>query len=394
MAGNDTYEHALDRAWADEMMRAPPVPWRRREVRIGPARATVTARTDQPSELLDRELRLLFRAVARPPEGTWLEVPSWDASLAAAATAAGWEADGALTPVNLGAAMSCEAGLSSSPGWRIVLPSVAAETRAACAVLRAPYWLGRAGVEWCLRVAAGGLAHGGTLYLLGPRDRGIEAVRPIAERVVGPLTWRSVGEHRRLYTYERAATDTPPQEFGWTSSENLAGHSLTIHHHPLVYSPGRADPATRLLAANLPVRGGRWLDLGCGSGILAAVAAQAPDRAVTAIDWSYAAVETTAATLAANDLPGDVVLADGIPPDLEPFDVIVCYPPFHVGLRVSHLPGERLLDSARAALAPDGELVVVLTAAQSPARLLRPRFTSFEPLAESGGARVFRCRPG
>ena len=155
--------------------------------------------------------------------------------------------------------------------------------------------------------------------------------------VVGPIVERAAGEHRRLYLFERQVDEPPPQRFAWTTEARVAGREFTLCQHPTLFSPARVDPATALLADNLPDRDGRWLDLGCGSGVLT-VAAARPDRTLTAVDWSYAAVETTRRALAANDLTADVRLADAAPPADPPFDVVLCYPPFHVGPRVDHDP--------------------------------------------------------
>ena len=363
-----------------------------RAIRIGPLRISVAARTDTPGRELDRELRLLFRALEPPGPGRWLEAPSWDAALPMAIEAAGWEGEGTLTPLDLGAASSCAVGLRGLGGWRLASWGEPPAALADFGVVRIPYWFGRAGVEWCLAHVARSLAPGGLLFVLGDRARGAASVHRAALRIVGPAVRQAVGEHRRLYVHERS--DRPPSEAWsvWRSEAVVAGRALTVHHHPLVFSPGKVDAATARLAENLPARGGRWLDLGSGSGLIAAAAAQGGDRDVTAIDWSYAAVEATARTLAANGLSANVIVADGVPAEAGRFDVIACYPPFHVGPRVSHDGAAALLAGARRALAPGGEARVVLTSAQSPARLLTPVFERVE-LVEAGGAtRVYACR--
>ncbi|MDE2897055.1 MAG: methyltransferase, partial [Chloroflexota bacterium] len=291
-------------------------------------------------------------------------------------------------PLNLGASESCEAGAGA---WTVVPPDELLPAEARFAVVRAPHWLGRAGVEWAVRAAARALPPGGLLALLGDRARGIESLRRRLPPVVGPIVDRAAGEHRRLYVLERQVDVPPPQRFAWTIPMRIAGREFTVCQHPTLFSPTRVDPATALLAEKLPDRDGRWLDLGCGSGVLT-VAAGRSDRRLTAVDWSYAAVETTRRTLAANGIEADVRLADGAPPGEQPFDVVLCYPPFHVGPRVDHGPAARLIQAARECLAPEGELRAVLTSAQSPRDLLRPHFREISPVASAHGARVFSCR--
>lgn len=360
--------------------------WRR--LRLPGGSVAIPARADQPGGELDQELRLLIRALDRQPEAPLLEVAAWDAGLAIAAADAGWPDDGMLVPLNLGAAESCQAGAGAWP----VLPAdelLPAEAR--FAVVRAPHWLGRAGAEWVVRAAARALPPGGLLALLGDRARGVESLRRRLAPVVGPIVERAAGEHRRLYLFERQVDDPPPQQFEWTSTRWIAGREITLCQHPTLFSPARIDPATSLLAENLPNRDGRWLDLGCGSGVLTVAAARS-HRTLTALDWSYAAVETTRRTLAANGLEADVRPADGAPPGEQPFDVVLCYPPFHVGPRVDHGPAARLIRAARNCLQPDGELRVVLTTAQSPRDLLQPHFRELSPVASARGAQVFSCR--
>lgn len=363
-----------------------------RAIRIGPSEISVAARTDTPGRELDRELRLLFRALDPPGPGRWIEAPAWDAALAAATKVAGWEGEGTLAPLDLGAASSCAAGLEALTGWRLAAWGEPPAASADFGVVRIPHWLGRAGVEWCLAYVARGLAPGGRLFVLGERARGAASVHRAALRIVGPAVRQAVGEHRRLYVHERSERAPPEPPFGWTSEALVAGRALTAHHHPLVFSPGKVDAATVRLAENLPARGGRWLDLGSGSGLIAAAAALGDNRDVTAIDWSYAAVETTARTVAANGGRADVIVADGVPADVGKFDVIACYPPFHVGPRVNHAAAAALMASARRALAPGGEARVVLTSAQSPGRLLVPLFERVELVDAAGAIRVYMCR--
>ncbi|MYD93372.1 MAG: class I SAM-dependent methyltransferase [Chloroflexi bacterium] len=361
--------------------------WRR--LRLPGGSVAIPSRADQPAGELDQELRLLMRALDRQPEAPLLEVAAWDAGLAIAAADAGWPDDGMLVPLNLGAAESCQAGAGA---WPVLPPDELLPAEARFAVVRAPHWLGRAGVEWVVRAAARALPPGGLLALLGDRARGVESLRRRLPPIIGPIVDRAAGEHRRLYLYERQVEDPPPQQFAWTSTQRIAGRDVTLCQHPTLFSPTRVDPATALLAEYLPDKDGRWLDLGCGSGVLTVAAARS-DRNLTALDWSYAAVETTRRTLAASGIEAEVLLADGAPPGEQPFDVILCYPPFHVGPRVHHGPAARLIRAARDCLAPDGELRVVLTSAQSPRDLLQPHFRDVSQVASAHGARVFSCRP-
>ncbi|SDI87760.1 16S rRNA m(2)G 1207 methyltransferase /23S rRNA m(2)G-1835 methyltransferase [Frankineae bacterium MT45] len=105
------------------------------------------------------------------------------------------------------------------------------------------------------------------------------------------------------------------------------------------------------------------IDLGCGTGILAAMLALArPDLEVTATDQSAAAVSSTEATAEANGLSERIsVIRDdamGALPAASA-DLIVCNPPFHIGTSVEPRVAERLFAGAGRVLRPGGELWTV-----------------------------------
>lgn len=105
------------------------------------------------------------------------------------------------------------------------------------------------------------------------------------------------------------------------------------------------------------------VDLGCGTGVIAAALARArPMLNVLATDQSAAAVASAAATAAANELGAHVrVLRDDAMstlPDAS-VDLILCNPPFHLGTSVHAGAALKLFDAAGRVLAPGGELWTV-----------------------------------
>jgi 16S rRNA (guanine1207-N2)-methyltransferase len=138
---------------------------------------------------------------------------------------------------------------------------------------------------------------------------------------------------------------------------------LTVCAHGAAFAGAKVDRGTRALLAVLPdavPEAGTAVDLGCGTGVLAAALATArPGIAVLATDQSAAAVASATATMAANGL-GDrvrVVRDDAAAsvPDGS-VDLVVCNPPFHHGVAVSEDLAERLFDGAARVLRPGGEL--------------------------------------
>jgi len=105
------------------------------------------------------------------------------------------------------------------------------------------------------------------------------------------------------------------------------------------------------------------VDLGCGTGVIAAALARArPMLNVLATDQSAAAVASAAATAAANNLsPRVQVLRDDAMstlPDAS-VDLILCNPPFHLGTSVHAGAALVLFDAAGRVLVPGGELWTV-----------------------------------
>jgi len=103
------------------------------------------------------------------------------------------------------------------------------------------------------------------------------------------------------------------------------------------------------------------IDLGCGTGILAARLAQLnPDAAVLASDQSAAAVASARLTMLANDLDVRVTRDDALAgePDASA-DLILLNPPFHTGATVHKGLAEKLFRASARVLRPGGELWTV-----------------------------------
>jgi 16S rRNA (guanine1207-N2)-methyltransferase len=138
---------------------------------------------------------------------------------------------------------------------------------------------------------------------------------------------------------------------------------LTVCAHGAAFAGPRIDPGTRALLASLDAMApdaGTAVDLGCGTGVLAAALARArPAVSVVAGDQSAAAVASARATVAANGMAGRVQVrrddAAETVPDAS-VDLVVCNPPFHLGTAVVTAAADRLFAAAGRVLRPGGEL--------------------------------------
>ncbi|MGY1843254.1 class I SAM-dependent methyltransferase [Modestobacter sp. SYSU DS0875] len=139
--------------------------------------------------------------------------------------------------------------------------------------------------------------------------------------------------------------------------------ALTVCAHGAAFAGAKVDRGTRALLRVLTdaVPEARVaLDLGCGTGVLAAQLARSrPGLSVLASDQSAAACASATATAAANELADRIDVrrddAAGSLPDAS-VDLVVCNPPFHLGTTVAETAAERLFAGAARVLRPGGEL--------------------------------------
>ena len=166
-----------------------------------------------------------------------------------------------------------------------------------------------------------------------------------------------------------ASGPRPAEALGATAYPMRQHHldlDLWVCAHGGAFGGTKVDMGTRFLLGYLDrmrPTAATAVDLGCGSGALAAALARdRPTLHVLATDQSSAAVSSAAATAAANGLTERVrVLRDAAMstlPDAS-VDLIVCNPPFHIGTSVHAGAALGLFGAAGRVLAPGGELWTV-----------------------------------
>jgi len=160
-----------------------------------------------------------------------------------------------------------------------------------------------------------------------------------------------------------------------------------------VFSYGRADPGSRLLAEQMRLPDeGEFLDWGCAWGLVGVVAASArPRLRVTLVDINERACELARENLRRNAVEGEVLCGDAAEALGErQFDLIASNPPISAG-RAAVLA---LFGHAARALRPAGSFWMVAATkkgAKTLARELEARFVRVEQTAMRGGYRVYRA---
>ena len=161
----------------------------------------------------------------------------------------------------------------------------------------------------------------------------------------------------------------PRADAGWTSFPRRAyldEAGLWVCAHGAAFAGATLDLGTRRLLPlldRMAPEAAVAVDLGCGTGILAAALAKArPRLRVVATDESAAAVASARATMLANEVADRVSVrrADAMSGFADASaDLVVCNPPFHVGTTVTAAAALKLFRAAGRVLRPGGQLWTV-----------------------------------
>jgi len=160
-----------------------------------------------------------------------------------------------------------------------------------------------------------------------------------------------------------------PAPSSFPRSQEHPDLGLIVRAHGATFAGTKIDIGTRALLGCLDRMrpAGAALDLGAGSGVLAAALARhRPELTVLAVDQSAAAVGSAIATADANGLADRIRVvrddaAESVPDGS--VDLVVCNPPFHVGAAVVTTAADRLFAAAGRVLRPGGELWTVYNSA-------------------------------
>jgi 16S rRNA (guanine1207-N2)-methyltransferase len=133
------------------------------------------------------------------------------------------------------------------------------------------------------------------------------------------------------------------------------GVTYPIRSAPGVFSPRKLDEGTAFMLSQMgrPEPATRFLDLGCGAGVVSCIATEAWGCQVTAVDVSARALRLTAL----NAPRAEVLASDGFSSlGGRQFDLIASNPPYHTDFGVARA----FIEGAHAHLAVGGRLYLVI----------------------------------
>lgn len=227
------------------------------------------------------------------------------------------------------------------------------------------------------------------IFIVGENRSGVRSVENL---LTDSLTLNKIDSARRcsLFHGQLQKTVSFSLEKWWHS---FSSHSLTIKTLPGVFSRDGLDIGSALLLDAIPPEAikGNILDIGCGSGILAAaLAKQNPTTQLTLCDINAAALAASQATLAANNLTGHVIASNMFSEITTRFDLIVSNPPFHEGININLSATESLLHNARQHLTLNGQLYIVANAFLPYPKILDATFGNHQVIAQTSKFKVYQ----
>ncbi|MCA9912060.1 MAG: class I SAM-dependent methyltransferase, partial [Anaerolineae bacterium] len=246
--------------------------------------------------------------------------------------------------------------------------------------------------------AANALKLEGDLYVTGASKGGAKTLIKDAEELLGFCNTVAYKKSHRIAISQRPESFSYPAEWGADPTRmthrtfNTPNGELEVGTMPGVFSWEELDDGTAYLLENMEFSEGETvLDVGCGVGLIGALAAKSASS-VTMVDDNLLAVRCAQETVSINQLKNITVLASDVYSALEGqrFDRIVSNPPFHQKFDVNMQTAERIIEQAHEYLNPGGELWIVCNAFLKYEELLQQEFRESGIVAQDNRYKVLR----
>ena len=226
------------------------------------------------------------------------------------------------------------------------------------------------------------------ILIIGENRCGVRS----AEKILSPYgDIAKIDSARRCSLYHFTLTKKTTFNFEKFWQHYPLQNSLTIATLPGVFSANELDEGTKLLLSTLdkPLKGD-VLDVGCGAGVIGALAKQKnPSINLTMSDIHAMAIESAKRTLQENQLEGKVIASDVFSDINGKFNLILSNPPFHNGVDTAYKAVTDLIVQAKQHLKPHGELRIVANRFLPYPNLLDQHFGSHQVLAKTNKFSVY-----
>lgn len=235
---------------------------------------------------------------------------------------------------------------------------------------------------------------GSDIFIVGENRTGVKSVEAL---LADFGTIQKIDSARRCGLYHFQAESRLAFELSqWWLTYHLTidNHDIEVKSLPGVFSQKGLDAGSELLLNALLERQdivkGQVLDVGCGSGILSTVIGKLnPDVDLTLSDVSSAALASSNATLAANQLKGTVVASDVFSNLTDKYHLIISNPPFHDGKETSYTAVNTLIKEAKKHLKLNGYLCIVANSFLPYQAILDETLKSVELIAQTTKFKVY-----
>lgn len=226
------------------------------------------------------------------------------------------------------------------------------------------------------------------IFIVGENRAGVRSAEVV---IADYCAMKKIDSARRCGLYHGRLDKQPT----FNSDDFIAGYQteqLQVKTLPGVFSRDGLDNGSALLLSTLSAHTkGKVLDMGCGAGVLAASLKQhSPKVRLWLTDVSAAALAASTATLAANQLEGEVFASNVFSDVTGRFDLILSNPPFHEGVQTTLEAANALIRGAANHLNSGGELRIVANAFLPYPQVLEETFGNHEVLAQTGRFKVYR----
>jgi len=257
------------------------------------------------------------------------------------------------------------------------------------------YWpKAKAEAEFLLAMLMAKLGTDTEIVVVGENRSGIKSIEKMF-KAYGPITKYDSARRCSFYWGQCTEQVKPFKLQEWFKSYQVTykQHELTIKSLPGVFSHGQFDVGSQLLLDTLPALSGKVLDFGCGAGVIGSVMAKLnPSIELEMCDISALAVESSKATLAANELKGKVFASDIYSDTSSDYRFIISNPPFHAGLDTSYSATETLLAEAPKHSARPGELVIVANSFLKYPPIIQQAFGNCETLNKTNKFSIYHAQ--